>query len=81
MQTLCVDGLKQSSKAERRFTAVRLHSLNEKALEGLIEQWQSWSTPEKAIHDLRADDCHVTNKSDKDEQLQKLQELCDGWAR
>ena len=79
LQNLSSDGFRQANEDERRYTAKNLHGCTEQMLHEFIKQCTTWRTPQQALAHLRLPECKVTNMKDKEEQLEKLADVCGHW--
>ena len=74
MHEASLTGLATATEGTRRYTIVPLHNASAKMSEALVDMWSGKSAQE--AHDILAKpDVHVTNQSDKEQQLPKLLKL------
>ena len=74
MQMPTAHGLEPAPEDARRCEIIPIHNANETTKRQLIEMWAE-RTPEEAKDVLARPDVQVTNQSDKDTQLGKLDRL------
>ena len=76
MQTPTANGLTPAREAERRFEIIPIHLATDVMKDELIKIWAG-KTPDEAKDVLASSDVAVTNASDKETQLGKLDTLND----
>jgi len=77
MRSVRPSGLEPARDGERRWAVACLGSYADTAAENTTALEKSWHevSTEVALRKMRSDDIQVTNQSDKDEQIKKLQNL------
>merc|ERR1712087_299274 len=80
MRKVTTNGLEPSPETERRYVIKCIHNATDTNMKNdIVASWRK-KTTEKALGFLRSPDVMVTNQSDKDVQLKKLEEL-DAFAK